>query len=432
MEQETGLLLIAEDDETVRLMLRRYFEARGFDAVDVPDGSQALRALAQRRFDVVILDAVMPGLGGLEVLQAVRRTHTPTDLPVIMATARGDSIDVVGALRLGANDYLVKPFDFAVALARVQTQLSLKRSVDRIAGLERSLAGRNAELAEANRRMREDLEAAARVQQTLLPARPLGVPGVRLAWHFRPCDELAGDLLNAVALGPRHIALYVLDVSGHGVKAALMALMVSGVLAQLLVPRPGRQGPRGRGAHPLSPARVAAALDRAFPWDDRMGQFCTLLYGVLDRRAGRFDFVSAGHPGPVHLPQGGRARVVQAVGAPIGLGGRAYATSTVPLGPGDRLYLYSDGLTDAKGGGGERFGKGRLLEAVEQGRALPLQEGVTSLADRVGLWCGPGAPGDDVSLLAVEFTGPAAALAPRRARREDSSLSPPSAPLLPS
>jgi DNA-binding response OmpR family regulator len=74
---------------------------------------------------------MMPGLGGLEVLQAIRRAHTATDLPVIMATARGDSADVVAALRLGANDYLVKPFDLAVALARAQTQLSLKQSVDR-------------------------------------------------------------------------------------------------------------------------------------------------------------------------------------------------------------------------------------------------------------------------------------------------------------
>jgi DNA-binding response OmpR family regulator len=176
MEQDRGRLLIVEDDETIRLMLARYFRSRGLEVLELPDGSQVLDQLAEHPFDLVILDSILPGASGLEVLEAIRLAYPATALPVIMATSRGQSDDVVEALRLGANDYLIKPFDFSVALARVQTQLALKRSVERITALERSLAERNSaleaangELVEANHRMRGDLEAAAAVQQALLP-----------------------------------------------------------------------------------------------------------------------------------------------------------------------------------------------------------------------------------------------------------------------
>src|SRR5262249_23236391 len=160
-------------------------------------------------------------------------THALTDLPVLMATAKDQSADVVEALRAGANDYLTKPFDFSVVLARIQTQCALKRAVDRGKRLEQSLAQRhaeleegNADLAAANRHMRQDLEVAARVQEALLPPPTQTVEGARFARKYAPCGQLGGDLLNVVPLRGGRVGLYLLDVSGHGVKAALLAVMV--------------------------------------------------------------------------------------------------------------------------------------------------------------------------------------------------------------
>src|SRR6266542_2521146 len=258
MREEQGHLLIVDDDETIRTTLARYFTKQELAVAEAADGDQALAAVGARPFDLVILDMVMPGRGGLEVLETLRQTYSPTDLPVIMATARGESSDVVEALRLGANDYLVKPFDLGVAVARARTQLLLKRSVDRIACLERDLVRRNAELEAANHRLKSDLEAAAKVQKALLPRGLLEIPGVRLAWHFQPCHELAGDLLNVVRLDDRHVALYVLDVVGHGVKAALMAVMVSRAITQLLSPSQPREAGRLCEPRLMSPARGVA------------------------------------------------------------------------------------------------------------------------------------------------------------------------------
>jgi sigma-B regulation protein RsbU (phosphoserine phosphatase) len=395
-------LLVAEDDETLRTAIRRFFQRNGFAVVEAADGDQALAAVSGQSFDVVLLDWMMPGRSGLEVLDAVRRIYAPTELPVIMATALGQGSEVVEALRRGANDYLLKPFDFAVALARVQTQLSLKRSVERITCLEKSLARSNAELAQANSRMKKDLEAAARVQQALLPDRPLEIEGACFAWHYRPCSELAGDLINVTRLDGRHVALAILDVVGHGVKAALLAVQINRVLGQLLAPT-GRKD--SATVRPLGPDCVAEALNRIFPWDDRTEQFCTLLVGVLDLEIGRFDFVSAGHPVPFWLPRSGPPRSIQASGAPIGLGKVPYRTATVSLSPGDRLYLYSDGLTDARGPTGEYLGHDRLLAALHKAQELPLQDGLTILASQVERWCAPATPHDDISILAVEWAG---------------------------
>lgn len=125
------------DDEMNRDMLSRRLRRKGYDVAH--DGDRALALIRDHRFDLVLLDVIMPGLNGLEVLKKLREAHTAIDLPIIMATARGESEEIVKALGLGANDYVTKPLDFPVALARVQTHVALKRTAEQIKQLEQSL-----------------------------------------------------------------------------------------------------------------------------------------------------------------------------------------------------------------------------------------------------------------------------------------------------
>ena len=136
-------VLVVDDNEMNRDMLARRLESRGYVVTVAEDGAAALALLAERAFDTVILDVMMPGISGLEVLRRLRETRSMSDLPVIMATARDRSEDVVQALRLGANDYVTKPLDFQVVLARLSTQLSLKRQQDEIRRLAENLEVRN-------------------------------------------------------------------------------------------------------------------------------------------------------------------------------------------------------------------------------------------------------------------------------------------------
>jgi len=136
-------LLVVDDNELNRDMLSRRLGGRGFVVEAAEDGSRALARIDEQAFDLVLLDVMMPGLSGIEVLQRLRERFSESDLPVIMATARDTSEDVVEALRLGANDYVTKPLDFSVVLARIETQLTLKQQTQEIRRLAETLELRN-------------------------------------------------------------------------------------------------------------------------------------------------------------------------------------------------------------------------------------------------------------------------------------------------
>jgi DNA-binding response OmpR family regulator len=121
-------LLIVDDVEDNRIVLARRFRRRGFDIVEASGGKEALALIAGRSFDTVMLDVMMPEMDGIEVLRRIRTDHSASALPVIMVTARSQSEDVVSALALGANDYVTKPVDFDVALARVNSQIERRRA----------------------------------------------------------------------------------------------------------------------------------------------------------------------------------------------------------------------------------------------------------------------------------------------------------------
>ncbi len=377
MSSPPGHLLVVDDDEANRDMLSRRLERKGFAVAVAEDGNRAIEMVRERSFDLVLLDVLMPGLSGLEVLRELRRAYPATELPVIMATALSESDDVVEALQLGANDYVSKPLDFPVVLARIEAQLSLKRAVEDAMRLERSLEQRNNDLtevnnrlAEVNRRMRRDLNAAARIQETFLPRGEPRLPGARFAWHYRPCEELAGDGLNVFDLDDRHAAVYVFDVSGHGVASALLSVSLSRELSPPSDPasmlRPDAvEGRIVQAGGPMSPAVVADALNRMFPFDEATEQYFTMVYGVLDGVTGEFRYVSAGHPGLAHLPTAAQGRIVDVRGFPIGLAMHPYEEQSLTMSPGDRIFLYSDGIPEALDDGSRTFGGDRMLEVLE-------------------------------------------------------------------
>jgi diguanylate cyclase (GGDEF)-like protein len=146
----TGRLLVVDDIAQNRRMLTRFFGGRGFDVVEAENGSIALSLIAQQSFDAVLLDVVMPGIDGYEVLKQIRATYTPSALPVIMVTAKVESEDIALALELGANDYVTKPIDFRVAGARIQSQLARKNA-------ERAVAQHLQKIEKINRQLAHEI-----------------------------------------------------------------------------------------------------------------------------------------------------------------------------------------------------------------------------------------------------------------------------------
>jgi len=255
-------------------------------------------------------------------------------------------------------------------------------------------------LRRAKEALEHDLRLAVRVQQALLPPAELSLPGLRIARTFRPCADLAGDAVGVVAFAHGPVGLYLLDVSGHGVGAALLSFTLNHTLS------PSAEGSlliedAGQGLTVVPPSRVAERLNRQFPMD-RTRQYFTFVYGVFDGSQGRFDYVLAGHPAPILLPRTGPPAPLHGRGLPIGMIENAtYDDETVILQPGDRLYFYTDGVVEALDASEQEFGSLRLMAEVDRLRDRPLREGLDHVANLVQDWSGDHLR-DDVSLLAIE------------------------------
>jgi sigma-B regulation protein RsbU (phosphoserine phosphatase) len=400
MIAEGASLLIVDDEELSREGLARRLQRQGYGVTTARSGREALELLGTGRFDLVLLDVMMPGMNGLEVLKLLRRVDSLIDLPIIMVTARGDSSDVVEALELGANDYLTKPLDFPVVLARIRTQLTLKRAVGQITELEEKLHAPDREgevtaarMASLSAHIKGDREAAARIQKTFLPALPGHAPGFQFVWAFEPSCQLTGDCMNVFRLDDRHVGLSLLDVNGNGVTGALLAVTASHLLAC---------STRGEGMAVLPPAEVVSQLSKRLAGGSMAGQLVTLLHGVLDQDSGELRYVSAGHPGPIQLPCGSAAVSLAAAGWPVGVGNGEYREQALVLQPGDRLVLHSDGLTAVRNPEGEHFGMSRLLNVLEQARSASLADSLAALLADVEKWRGDTPRQEDLSVLLVE------------------------------
>ncbi|HET7746611.1 MAG TPA: adenylate/guanylate cyclase domain-containing protein [Vicinamibacteria bacterium] len=190
----SATLLVVDDNELNRDMLSRRLKSRGYTVLTADDGRQALDLVAARPFDLILLDIMMPGISGLEVLAELRRRYSVADLPVIMATARGEGEDIVQALKLGANDYVTKPLDFPVVLARTETQLSLKRAMTEIRRLADQLEIRNRFIQQTFGRYLSE-EVVRRLLET--------PEGLRLGGEKREVTLLMADLRGFTATADR-------------------------------------------------------------------------------------------------------------------------------------------------------------------------------------------------------------------------------------
>jgi sigma-B regulation protein RsbU (phosphoserine phosphatase) len=317
---------------------------------------------------------------------------------VIILTAKDSKVELIAAMEAGADDYIAKPFD--------KDELSVRiRAGERIVKLERDLEDRNERLSRALSVIHKDLESAAHLQQELLPKPIRNLSGFSFDWIFLPCTFVAGDTFNYIELDPDHISFYLLDVSGHGVQAAMLSFTLTKTLTSLAASAPlikdgcGIAPPR----HFLSPAETVLDLNRRFQADEETMQYFTMIYGIMHTRDTRISLVQAGQPSPIHLRRGKEPTLVGNGGFPVGLHPNAtYEELELGLEPGERLILYSDGITGCTNRQGQEFSTQRLMDLLQQGQELPLRSLMERLEKSLRQWRGTDEMEDDVSLLAIE------------------------------
>ena len=399
-------ILVVEDDKVTCHMLRRLLESWGHEVDFAENGARAWDMFQADRFPIVISDWMMPELDGIELVRRIRSMSNQGYTYTILLTAKSRKDDVVEGMDAGADDFMIKPFDVSELHSRI-------RAGERIIALEQNLAQKNNALekaglavAESNQRIRRDLEVAARIQRGLLPRIFPDESHVKFAWAYQPCDELAGDILNVFRLDNRHVAMYVLDVSGHGVASALLSVALHHLLSPVmdqsnLLKRRTDEAP---GYVLATPQEVASHLNRQYPLQNEFGLYFTILYGLLNLDTYQFRYMQAGHPKPIHMPSGASPCLVDSRGLPIGFFEDAeFDEFCIQLQPGDRMLLYSDGLFEVCNDQEQQFGQERLMGVMEDSRDMPLQASLDRMTDQARQWSGSLGLRDDISMVGLEI-----------------------------
>ncbi|MBA4066457.1 MAG: response regulator [Isosphaera sp.] len=320
--------------ETVRQMLAG---EPGMEYRYCQDPACALDAANEFHPTVILQDLVMPEIDGLQLVRFFRANAGTRDTPLVVLSSKEEPTVKARAFALGANDYLVKLPDKLEVVARIRYH-----SRGYVALLERNEAYRA--LAEKQRELAAEVNRAARYVRSLLPP-PLRAGPVAIDWQFVPSAHLAGDMFGYHWLDPDHLAVYLLDVSGHGVGSALLAVSAANVLAAGGLP----------GVDPRDPGRVVTKLNEMFPMDRQDGKYFTIWYGVYRPKDRSLAYCNAGHP-PALLHTAGDLHQLDADGPAVGMApDLPFDTRTVKVGAGDRLLVYSDGVFEVERADGKMW-----------------------------------------------------------------------------
>jgi phosphoserine phosphatase RsbU/P len=393
-------IVVADDSTPVRLLLTLMLQSLGYEVVQAQDGEEAYARIVEGQIQMVVCDWRMPRLDGQALCRRLREAGLEQYTYFILVSVRDNHAHFVEGMDAGADDFLFKPVD----LDQLRVRL---RAGERVLKLERNLAERNQTLALAYREIRENLDSAASMQRSLLPAKSPRFENVHCEWFVLPSLHVSGDELNAFQLDADHIGFYNFDVAGHGVAAAMMSATVSHMLSPSggvgLLIHSTRESP---APCIRPPAEVARLLNRQFQVSAEMSMYFTMVYAVLNIRTGVMRFVRAGHTSPICVTSRRECTVLEEGSPPIGLlADFEFIESQLTLSRGDRIFIYSDGITECEGPDGQQFGEDRLQEFLVATHASSLEETLNSLEKDLCAWRGEGATGflDDVSMLAIEY-----------------------------
>jgi len=394
-------ILIVDDEMLNRKLTAKALSSFGHEVITAADGVEALEILEHGHIGFIISDWVMPRMDGLELCRKIRAANFPRYTYIILLTAKGEKSELVRGMEAGADDFISKPFDKQELNVRV-------RAGERVLNLERDLEERNTKLSHAYAVMRNDLEAAAKMQMNLLPASPSFLAGILFQWRFLPCAFLAGDILNFFLLDKNHVGFYLLDVAGHGVPAAMMSVTVSKIVTP--IPLQSNLLRQVTSTPPYyniaSPAAALHKLNQFFQNEMDAMQYFTMIYGIINIETGKMSLCQAGHPPPILLKKNGTPQLIGGDSFPVGMLAEAeYDEQQIVFEPGDRLLLYSDGVTECRDREGRQFNTSRLLQHVEEFHRSNLDELLRGIENRLRDWRGQPDFEDDVTVVVMENNG---------------------------
>ena len=370
---ESEALLLVDDNPTNLQVLYQTLETMGCKLLVAKNGETALAIAQKASPDLILLDIMMPGIDGFEVCRRLKDNPDTADIPVIFLSALTETKDKVQGLQLGAVDYVSKPFQPDEVIARVDTHLTIHR-------LKR-------EVEQKKDALEDELKAASDVQRRLLPKKLPEISGLKLAVHYETSLYAGGDYYDIAKMGDNQWGFLVADAEGHSAPAAVMMAMTCALFRSY--PEP-----------PAEPGELLYFLNQhlckvADP------SFVTALYVVYDAGNHRLKISRAGHPPPMIYRSAEKKAIEYQCGGVFPMGIDPYEQVPVTeaeLQPGDRILMYTDGITERFSIDGETYGEERLLRQLEGGGDLQPEELLSAIMKDVDDFAN-GRPADDDQAL---------------------------------
>jgi sigma-B regulation protein RsbU (phosphoserine phosphatase) len=384
-------ILIADDQPDVLSALRLLLKGQGYETEGVASPAEMMRALEAREFDLLLMDLnyardTTSGREGLDLLSHLKEI---ADAPAIVVMTGWATVGLaVEAMQYGVADFVEKPWTNARLLEILQKQIGLGR--ERRASRRRTAQENqdHKEIALQFHQQEREVAEARSIQQGLLPKSIPQRPGYEIAGAWQPAQSVGGDYYDVLEFDDNSVGLCIADVAGKGLPAALL---MSNLQAAV----------RGLASPALAPEGLCSRLNSLVCHNTGADRFITFFYARLDGPARLLRYANAGHNAPILLHADGSHERLQAGGGVLGVfPQQKFSSGAAQLAPGDRLILYTDGVTEACDAAEEEFGEVRLLRLLQEHRlaaASALQEKILAVAGEFssGHWH------DDATLLVL-------------------------------
>lgn len=404
------VVLVVDDSRAQRRILSSYLSRWGYSVLEAGSGAEALSVCDTHKVDLIVSDWMMPGMTGLELCEAFRSRKAGRYGYFILLTSKSEKVEIARGLDVGADDFLTKPVTATEFRARI-------RAGERILQMERELTEKNRMITQTLEEISalydvldRDLLEARRLQQSLVRERHRNFGAAEVTLLLRPSGRVGGDLVGYFQISETVFGFYSIDVSGHGIAAALLTARLAGHFS-------GNSGRQNLALKPLdgggfaaqSPAFVAEHLNTLMLLEMETDHYFTMLLGHLDLSTGRVVMAQCGHPYPALQRGRGQIENIGQGGLPVGLIPNAgWQDFEFVLRPGDRLFLPSDGITELRDTTGVMLEEDGLSVLLRQNRNLRGPAFFETLMWDLGAYAGDAEFPDDISGVLIDFSGPKA------------------------
>ena len=371
-------ILAIDDSKLNRAIIKKTLSELNMKVDEAVDGVEGLNALKNKKYDLVLVDIIMPKLDGFGFLAKFKDIVGTNFIPVILMTGSDDLNSKIKGLRIGADDFLLKPLNEKELMARVLSLLRLKSMHN--------------ELYEKNLQLKKELEIAKRIQQFIIPKDFSQIRYPSVSGCYLPIEDIGGDFFDCYTLPDNDYGFLIADVTGHGIPAALvmsMAKMIFSIYSSRFTSTSGLFSS-------VNEQMQGLLLDT---------QYITSFFVIYHNISKTISYSNAGHTRALyHRASKNKVLALDTSGYFIGLSKKTnYEEKTLPVEPGDRLLLYTDGITEIKSYEGEEFGENRLAKFISEKNTVNGDTFCNALLSEVKSFAPLENRVDDIAFLNIEF-----------------------------